>query len=270
MPLLLRGNFGASLYLIVLSAAHALAYYRRAEERERDALKLAADLHRARLDALRLQLQPHFLFNTLNAICAFVGRKPAQAEELIAALSGLLRTSLETHDDEVPLAREMTLLERYLTIEQSRLGRRLRVVRQVASGIDGALVPPLLLQPLAENAIQHGIEPRVEPGTLTIRVEREGEKLIMIIADDGIGLVPRERNRGESGIGLENTAARLRTLYGEQARCDIISPSGGGVHVVVVLPFHTEPLTKRFAVRPMRPERQTRTRHDSEGNDNRR
>lgn len=238
LMLAFRGNFGFSVYLIVLCAAHAVRYRQRAEAREKLALKLASDLHQSRLESLRLQLNPHFLFNTLNTVSAFVARDPAKADELINALSALLRASLEEHDDEVPLAREFELLELYLTIEKVRMGRRLEVEVRMERGLDATLVPPLLLQPLAENAVRHGLEPRTAGGKVSISARREGRTLLLTVADNGIGLNPAPTSR--RGIGLQNTAERVRRLYGEAAQFQITSPPEGGVRVSLTLPFHTD------------------------------
>jgi len=239
-PLAVRGNFDLAIYLIVMTAAHALAYYRRAEDRDRQALALTAGLNQARLDALRLQLQPHFLFNTLNAISTLVHRDADAADELISDLSDLLRASLENKDHEVPLAREIELLDRYLAIEQTRLGSRLRIVRDIDPAATAALVPTFLLQPLAENAIRHGLEPRAAPGTLTISARRDGAELRLAVTDDGVGLGVKAARTARHGIGLSNSEERLRTLHNGRARLELISPPEGGVRVEVVLPFCTE------------------------------
>ena len=240
VPLALRGNFDLAIYLIVMTAAHALAYYRRAQDRDRQALVLTAGLNQARLDALRLQLQPHFLFNTLNAISTLVHRDADAADELISDLSDLLRASLENQDHEVPLAREIELLDRYLAIEQTRLGDRLRIVRDIDSAATAALVPTFLLQPLAENAIRHGLEPRAAPGTLTVSARRIGDELHLSVTDDGVGLGPADARTARHGIGLANSEERLRTLHAGRARLTLLSPPAGGVCVEVVLPFCTE------------------------------
>ncbi|MCX6955529.1 MAG: histidine kinase [Verrucomicrobia bacterium] len=241
-PLSLRGNFGLAIYLIVMSGAHALAYYRRVQERDRQALVLTAGLNQARLDALRLQLQPHFLFNTLNAISTLVHRDANAADELISDLSDLLRASLENKDHEVPLAREIELLDRYLAIEQTRLGDRLRIVRDIDPLASAALVPTFLLQPIAENAIRHGLEPRLAPGTLILRARRDGNLLRLSLADDGVGLkaAASDPATARHGIGLANSIERLRTLHGGRASLELLSPPEGGVRVEVVLPFVTE------------------------------
>lgn len=236
---LLRANFDAAVYLIVIFAAHALAFYRRAQDRERHAVALAAGLHRAKLDALRLQLQPHFLFNTLNAISTLVHRDASAADELIGDLSDLLRVSLQTTDHQVPLARELELLDRYLAIEKTRLGERLRIVRDIEPAAEKALVPTFLLQPLAENAIRHGIEPRLAAGTLTLRAHLNEGRLQLLVADDGVGLAVAN-GRGRRGIGITNTEERLHALHGEAATLVIATPAHGGTEVRITLPFMTE------------------------------
>lgn len=238
--ILLRFNFDLAVYLIVAAAAHALAFYRRAQERDRHALELAANLNRAKLDALRLQLQPHFLFNTLNAIATLVHRDAHAADNLIGDLSDLLRLSLLTTDHEVPLAREIELLDRYLAIEQTRLGERLRVVRDIDPGAIGALVPTFVLQPLAENSIRHGLEPRSAPGTITISARRDGDLIRLAVADDGVGLSPGPQG-SRRGIGLANTEARLQALHGAAAKLELHTPPEGGLRVEITLPFRTQP-----------------------------
>ena len=237
-PFALRGNFGLAIYLIVVSAAHALGYYRRAKERDLHAAELTANLNRAKLDALRLQLQPHFLFNTLNAIATLVHRDARAADNLIGDLSDLLRLSLLTTDHEVPLARELELLDHYLAIEQTRLGNRLRIARAIEAGATAALVPTFVLQPLAENAIRHGLEPRSAPGTITISARRDGDLLRLTVADDGVGLAA-DQLTARRGIGLANTEARLQALHGSAAKLELHTPPEGGLRVEITLPFKT-------------------------------
>lgn len=237
----LRANVSASIYIIIACFAHAFAYYRRAQDREREALALTAGLNRAKLDALRLQLQPHFLFNTLNAISTLVHRDANAADELIGDLSELLRLSLQTADHEVPLARELELLDRYLAIEQTRLGARLTVVRDIEPAALTALVPTFVLQPLAENAIRHGIEPRRAPGTLTLHAHLDGGNLRLVVADDGVGLKAASDRTARRGIGIANTEERLRALHGAAARLELLAPETGGVRVEIVLPRRTVP-----------------------------
>lgn len=233
---IMRINFSAAVYVIIACVAHAAASSRRAKERETQALALAAGLTRAKLDALRLQLQPHFLFNTLNAISALVHRDPRAADELIADLSELLRLSLESTANEVPLRRELEILDRYLAIEQTRLGDRLRVAREIDPSVLEVMVPTFILQPLAENAVRHGIEPRCEPGLVTVKARADGDVLELVVADDGVGLRPAAAG-SRRGIGLTNAEERLRTLHGERARLELRSPESGGVVVVLTLPL---------------------------------
>lgn len=239
--LALRANVSAAVYLIIACLAHAFAYYRRAQERQNEAMALAAGLNRAKLDALRSQLQPHFLFNTLNAISTLVHRDANAADEMIGDLSELLRLSLQTAEHEVPLSRELELLDRYLAIEQTRLGERLRVVREIDPQALAALVPTFVLQPLVENAIRHGIEPRLAAGTLRLRAQVEDEILRLIVSDDGVGLQANGVRAARRGIGLANTEQRLRVLHGEAARLELFSPEGGGVQVQLTLPRRTTP-----------------------------
>jgi two-component sensor histidine kinase len=237
-PFALRGNFGLAIYLIVLSAAHALGFYRRAKERDLQAAELSEHLTRAKLDALRLQLQPHFLFNTLNAISTLVHRDAHQADELIGDLSDLLRLSLLTTDHEVPLARELELLDRYLAIEQTRLGDRLKIVRNIDPAATAALVPTFVLQPLAENSIRHGLEPRGTGGTITISARATAQTITLAVADDGVGLAA-DQLTARRGIGLANTEARLQALHGADATLELITPPEGGLRVELTLPFKT-------------------------------
>lgn len=234
--LVLRANVSAAVYLMIACLAHAFAYYRRAQLRETEAIALNAGLARAKLDALRLQLQPHFLFNTLNAISTLVHRDAAAADELIGNLSELLRLSLQTADHEVPLARELELLDCYLAIEQTRLGARLHLVREIDPAANAVMVPTFLLQPLAENAIRHGIEPRLAPGKLTIRAEMTEGRLRLVVADNGVGLQNQGARGDRRGIGIANTEQRLRALHGDAARLELSAPEAGGVEVEIVLP----------------------------------
>lgn len=241
VPLAVRANVGFLIYVIVAAAAHAMTFYRHAKDRERQALALVASRNQAKLDALRLQLQPHFLFNALNAIATLVHRDARAADRLIGDLSDLLRASLQTTQHEVTLADELALLDHYLAIEEARLGDRLRIVRDIRHEALAACVPPLVLQPLAENAIRHGLEPRLQPGTITIEARREGDLLRLTVADDGVGLHTTSPRSSRRGIGVTNTRERLRTLHGDAARLDFSSPPAGGVRAEVVLPYRLTP-----------------------------
>jgi len=238
------GPFGAffpiasrlPIYLALVSIAHAFCFYRRARERELRSLGLEAGLAKARLEALRMQLQPHFLFNSLNAIAELVHRDAEAADAMLVALGDLLRLTLETSgEQELPLRRELEFVERYLAIEKVRLGGRLRVEFDIAPETREALVPVFLLQPLVENAVRHGLEPKAPGGTLTIRAALEGSALHLSISDNGIGL-PADRPLTE-GIGHANTRARLAEIHGSAANMTLRNKDG--VTVEITLPFQT-------------------------------
>ena len=225
-------------FWISCSIVHAWLFYQRAEDRERKTIELAAHLSKAKLDTLRLQLQPHFLFNTLNAISTLVYTEPEKADEMISNLSQLLRESLDSTNHEIPLCEELDTLNIYLEIESTRLGSRLIIHREIDPDTLSACVPALILQPIAENAIRHAIEPRSIPGNLTIRSFIQDKTLHIDIADDGPGLPPAGRQTDRVGIGIANTQARLRELYGEKASLQLLSPSSGGLTVAITIPLH--------------------------------
>ena len=232
-----RWQLHLAVYWVSVSLASAWRLRQQATERERRALELSASLSQAKLEALRLQLQPHFLFNTLNAIATLVHRDAGAADEMLTNLGELLRLSLDASETEVPLRRELDLVDRYLAIEHARLGDRLRVNRSVASDVLDAAVPPLMLQTMVENAVRHGIEPRRAPGTVTISASRRGALLQLSVADDGIGLPPADERSERRGIGLANTEARLRELHGDAARVILRAPPEGGTRVEIELPW---------------------------------
>jgi hypothetical protein len=236
-PLWMRPKLNFPVYWVVVSVAHAMMFYRRAQERERSTLELSSRLAESKLEALRLQLHPHFLFNTLNAISALIHKDPRAADDMIGNLSELLRLSLDVTEQEVPLRREIEFLDRYLEIERTRLGDRLETVKEIGDGALDALVPALVLQPLVENAIRHGIEPRREPGRVIIRVVREDGRLRLNVSDNGVGWSGGKTLRSGHGIGLANTTARLRELYGGTARMELRESPAGGLDVLVEIPF---------------------------------
>ncbi|MEI6341526.1 MAG: histidine kinase [Verrucomicrobiota bacterium] len=233
----MRARLNFPLYWVLVSVSQALLFYRRSQDRERRALELAASLAQARLHALRMQLQPHFLFNTLHAIATLVHENPHAADDMIASLSDFLRMTLERGDrPEQPLRDELEFIERYLSIERIRFGDRLAVRHEIDATTLGVHVPTLVLQPLVENAIRHGLEPRREPGVLTLVARREGPDLILAVSDNGVGIAAGERVR--EGVGLANTRARLGELYGARAALDLHETPGGGTTVTVRLPAH--------------------------------
>jgi hypothetical protein len=253
LPLMLNKFVSAYFILDVLiyggivGAAHALSYYREAKSRELAGARLQESLTQARLAALRGQLNPHFLFNTLNAITTMaLKREHDNVVVTLGTLSELLRVSLDDRlPQEVALADELALLERYLEIQRIRFGDRLTVMRQVDNEALGALVPIMILQPLAENAIVHGIAPVTGPGELTLRAVRRNGDLLLEVSDTGPGFSMgervdgegRERGRASSGIGLANTRARLAQLYGERSSLSWSDGPRGGARVQVTLPF---------------------------------
>ena len=229
-------------YLLILSGVLIWSYYRLFRERELVASQLAAQLSQARLQALRMQLNPHFLFNAMNSISMLVRRNDnAQAVRMIAGLSDLLRHVLEdSTGDEVPLADEIAFLKRYLEIERVRFQDRLTVRFDVSDETLGAFVPNLLLQPLVENAIRHGIARKVNPGTVEIAARRLGDRLILQVSDDGPGLTGPSADG--TGVGVRNTEARLDQLYGGASSFELRSGTHGGAVATVTLPFHAQPL----------------------------
>ena len=209
------------------------------ETRER--AKAQDQLSEARLQSLRLQLQPHFLFNTLNAITALIGSEPRAAERMVAGLSELLRASLRSADEqEVPLARELEHLKLYTDIQRTRFGDRLDVQLDVDPVTRSAMVPSLLLQPLVENAIRHGLAPRAVGGQVYVRAARDGEELRLEVRDDGVGAETRGGALSREGVGLANTRERLRRLHGERQRFAYETRPGAGFAVTIALPFRTE------------------------------
>ena len=230
-------GFRLPIYLAIVSVAHAVYFYQRGQSRERRALELEASLAQSRLEALKMQVQPHFLFNSLNAISALVHQDAERADEMIDALSDFLRLTLESSaEQEVPLERELEFVERYLRIEKVRFGDRLQVKIDAHPETLRALVPSLVLQPLVENAIRHGLEPHPRTGIIAIEARRYLNQLILSIADNGGGLGGDEGRRRE-GIGLTNTRARLHALYGTEATFELQELDG--VRAVVTLPYHT-------------------------------
>jgi two-component system, LytTR family, sensor kinase len=228
-------------YFFVLIAWSVLyfgvqAYLDLLEERER-LLRAESLAHQARLRALRLQLNPHFLFNTLNAISTLVSEaKTAEANRMLARLSDFLRSTLDRSEtDEIPLSEEIDFACQYLEIEEIRFGERLRVDISVQPEAEGALVPPLLLQPLVENAVRHAVGRGESGGAIAIVAARQDGWLTLGVHDDGPGL-SREAEAGR-GVGLANTRQRLAELYGTGARLELSASEKGGLAVLVRLPF---------------------------------
>ncbi len=231
------------LYWTMLGGTLLLQYRGRLRERELTATRLSAQLADARMRALRMQLNPHFLFNALNSIAMLVRDAEREAAvDTLEALSDLLRYVLDDSvHQEVPLKREIEFVERYLAMEKIRFQDRLEVRTEVEPDTLNAMVPNLVLQPIVENAIRHGIESRASPTTVTVGASREPGVLRLSIADDGPGFRGTAEARRSPGVGLNNTRTRLAQLYGESASLDMADASPSGAVVTITLPFHTEP-----------------------------
>jgi two-component sensor histidine kinase len=228
------------IYLAGLGAGFARDYFLRFRERQEVATQLEAQLAEARLAALRMQLNPHFLFNTLHAISALVERDPQGVRRIVAKLSMLLRRVLD--DDagqETTLRDELHFLRDYLDIQHVRFQGRLEVVEDIDADTLDALVPTLILQPLVENAVEHGAS-RIEEGNgrIIIGAHRAEDRLVLVVQDNGPGMAANG-NRTVGGVGLRNTRARLDGLYGKAAMLRLEDAVGGGLRAVVTLPYHT-------------------------------
>jgi two-component system LytT family sensor kinase len=224
------------IYLTILGVAHAVYYADQVRLRD-------TQLARAQLHVLKAQLHPHFLFNALNSISALVHRDPRGSERMIARLSALLRGTLDAATrEEVTLQDELRTLQLYLDIQGVRFADRLKVTQDIAPETLAAHVPHLVLQPLVENAIQHGIAPRSAPGTVTVAARREGPALLLEVRDDGVGLnAAPAPTHASSGKGLWITRERLQQLYGTDHRLELRDAAGGGASVMLAIPFRTEP-----------------------------
>ena len=234
------------MYFAVLGCVHAFTYYVEARDREALTARLSAQVAEARLDALRMQLNPHFLFNSLNAITVLVrDQETRAATRMLELLSDVLRQVLRAESGhEVTLDEELGVLERYLAIEQVRFSDRLDVQFTVADDVRRAAVPALLLQPLVENALRHGIGATSERGTVEIGASRAGESLRLTVRDDGPGPRVADSPAQEAAsvaarpsLGLANIRERLATMYGERASLVLEHPAGGGTIAIVTLPY---------------------------------
>jgi two-component system LytT family sensor kinase len=218
---------------IALKVWNALRIELKLEEQKRLLLE-------ARLDALQRQINPHFLFNTLNSIASLVRVKPELAREMTVKLANILRALLKDHDTYVPLSDELRFTDDYLDIEVVRFGAdKLRVEKEIDPRTLDLLVPSILLQPLIENSIKHGLEPRINGGTVTLRSKLEGDHVRIEVADDGVGMGNRPQTalpRTGAGIGMKNVQERLEVLYGNQARFNVVSNPGRGTLVSIEIP----------------------------------
>jgi len=220
-------------YWLIVAVTHVSGHYREARERERRALQLESSLARAQVEALKMQLHPHFLFNTLNTIAGLMREDVEAADRMLAKLAELLRRTFETADiQELPLARELEFLDDYLSIQQARFGQRLQLSIEVQELTRTVLVPTLILQPLVENAIRHGIAVRPGPGGVGIQSECRGDRLVINVTNDGLPLPLTIRE----GFGIRNIRSRLQALYGEDASFQLHPHPSGGAIAVLDLP----------------------------------
>ena len=223
---------------IPLKIWNAVRIERKFEEQSRLLLE-------ARLDALQRQINPHFLFNTLNSIASLVRSKPELAREMIVKLANILRALLRDRDAFVPLEEELGFTDDYLDIEVVRFGTKLKVVKDIAEDTLPVVVPSMLLQPLIENSIKHGLEPRISGGTVTLRSRIVDRMLILEVEDDGVGMEPGGPVtstvsgvvREGSGIGMKNVKERMQVLYGDAAHVELVSRPGRGTRVRLMMPI---------------------------------
>jgi signal transduction histidine kinase len=222
------------VYFAVLAAGFAREYFLRGRQQEAHAARLEAQLAVARLDALRAQMNPHFLFNTLNAVSAMVEKNPSGVRKMIARLSELLRHTTDTRAaDLIPLREELDFLGRYVEIMEVRFQGRLRIERKVDPETLDALVPNLILQPIVENAFEHGASRASDEGKVLITTGRRDESLVLTVRDNGPGVV----DESQAGVGLANTRARLGQLYGEAGTLTLVRSEEGGTVAEITLPF---------------------------------
>ena len=238
-------HFNLLLYCVVIGLYQTFDYYRRFREREQraaqlelEAAQLETQLTRAQLDALKMQLHPHFLFNTLNTISVLMEEDVNAANEMLLRLSDLLRAALKNDEaHEVTLEEELQFLAKYLQIEQARFHDRLQIRIDPAPETLTAYLPNLILQPLVENAIRHAVAPRTIETLIEIRSHKRDGQLHLSVTDNGEGMV--DQATPTNGIGLRNTRARLEKLYGPHQDFKLETATGGGVHISIIIPFRT-------------------------------
>ena len=235
LPRFYRAYFHTNLLFMwaVVAAFHGLKIYRKYKSREVEAARLETRFAEAQNLALRMQLQPHFLFNTLNSIAALVHSNPDGADEMISRLGDFLRATLDApHEQLISLRRELAFIQDYLAIEQIRFQERLRVELQVPSDLLDLRLPSFILQPLVENALKHGLVDRPQGVTIHLRARKEADNLVLEIQDDGEGYLP-----GREGVGLANVRSRLGLLYKGRYQMEIMGAPGRGTLVTLRLPL---------------------------------
>ncbi len=229
---------GLTIYWTTLVVAHALYYYRGVRLGEAQTARLTAQLAQAQLQALKMQIHPHFLFNTLNSIAALLHKDVEAADRMIARLGDFLRLTLKSSDSQlIDFEQELKFIKCYLDIEHIRFQDRLTVELDIDPRVLTALVPNLILQPIVENAVRHGVARQTYPGHIAIRARRDGNRLIISVEDNGPGL--KVKSNG-SGIGISNTRARLEQFYGTNFRFQIANSTGRGATVTLDVPAFIE------------------------------
>ena len=236
-PFMVNFRLRLMIYAIIVLVSLTVDYYRRLQKRELDLSRIEKQLADAQLQALKMQLHPHFLFNTLNSVSALMYKDVEAAEEMVRKLTRFLHMTLENSgSQEVTLQKELDFLNYYLQIEQIRFQDRLEVEMKIDPSALDARVPNLIMQPIVENAIRHGIATRAGHGQIEIRATRENGSIQLQVQDNGPGLDP---NHGEirEGVGLSNTRLRLQQIYGDTYRFDLVNAPEGGVVATVQLPY---------------------------------
>ncbi len=231
--------FNLIIYTLFIASFNLRNFYTLAQKKALETAQLSEQLSKAKLHALKMQINPHFLFNTLNAIQVLVMKKDiAKASETLSRLSDFLRQTLDDSGEQwVPLKTELALIEQYLSIEQVRFGERLTIKKEYDSNVMAANVPPMILQPIVENAIRHGLGEKQQAGTLTIRCQKVANSLVISITDNGIGCNKEAAMNEEQGIGLNNVVQRLRQLYDRQHIFEFKSDINLGTTVTIELPL---------------------------------
>ncbi|HZI79142.1 MAG TPA: histidine kinase [Vicinamibacterales bacterium] len=225
-------------YWAIIAASHAYDFYRESQERALTTAQLQTRLAEAQLQALQRQLHPHFLFNTLHTISALMHRDIDAADSMLGRLSDLLRLTLERVGTQmVPLKDELDFIHKYLDIERTRYGERLHVTFVIEPDTLSASVPNFVLQPIVENALRHGIGPKVGGGRVEVRAHHNGEWLQLVVQDDGYGVPADRLDAFNTGVGLTNTRSRLEHLYPGNHTFEFQTPAGGGLAVTIVIPF---------------------------------
>ena len=222
-------------YVLQFGIFHVYDYYHKLQEQQKMESELRQAALKMELTALKAQLNPHFLYNTFNTISASVPSELESTREMIAKLADLFRYQLEGSSVElIPLQKEITFVQKYLELEKERFGERLQFQFELGDEVNNALVPPMILQPLVENAVKHGVSPKIEGGLIQIKIERQGNLIHFQVCDSGVGLAKQDDPFGK-GVGLTNTQLRLEKMY--QTKLELHENEGGGICVHFQIPY---------------------------------